>query len=55
MKDQAGTRWFHELADELSEVDGSVVVWLTDPGEFARPIVLPRQRRPDDGYQRPRP
>ena len=39
MKDQAGTRWFHELADELSEVDGSVVVWLPNPGEFARPIV----------------
>ena len=46
------TRWFHELADELSFVDGSAVVWLSRPGEFARPLVLPRQRLPDDGYGR---
>jgi hypothetical protein len=43
------TRWFHELADELSEVDGSAVVWLSRPGEFARPLVIPGQRRPTDG------
>lgn len=49
------TRWFHELADELSDVDGSAVVWLPRPGEFARPLVIPRQRRPADGYRsRPR-
>jgi hypothetical protein len=46
------TRWFHELADELSFVDGSAVVWLPRPGEFAQPLVLPRQRRVDDGYHR---
>jgi hypothetical protein len=40
--------WFHELADEMSEVDGSAVVWLSDADWFARPVVLPRQRRPDD-------
>jgi hypothetical protein len=45
------TRWFHELADEMSDVDGSAVVWLTGPGEPARPVVLPRPRRPDDGYR----
>jgi hypothetical protein len=45
------TPWFDELADHLSEVDGSVVVWLRDP---ARPVLLPRQRRPDDGYRTPR-
>lgn len=39
-------RWFHELADELSPVDGSAVVWLPLPGEFARPMVLPGPRRP---------
>lgn len=43
-------RWFHELADELSPVDGSAVVWLPTPGEFARPLVLPGPRRPTDGY-----
>ncbi|HEX4724490.1 MAG TPA: hypothetical protein VH333_18365 [Pseudonocardiaceae bacterium] len=48
------TSWFHELADDLSEVDGSAVVWLPRPGEFARPLVLPRQRRPEDGYRRTR-
>lgn len=46
-----GPRWFHELADEMSDVDGSAVVWLSEPGEFARPVVLPRQRRPEDGYR----
>lgn len=45
------TCWFHELADEMSDVDGSAVVWLSDPSEFARPVVLPRQRRPEDGYR----
>jgi hypothetical protein len=50
------TRWFHELADEMSDVDGSTVVWLTvpsdiAPGETARPLVLPRPRRPDEGYR----
>jgi hypothetical protein len=49
------TRWFHELADEMSDVDGSAVVWLTAPGEFARPLVLPHQRRPDEGYRSLRP
>ncbi len=44
-------RWFHELADEMSDVDGSAVVWLSGQGEFARPVVLPRQRRPEDGYR----
>lgn len=43
--------WFHELADEMSDVDGSAVVWLAEPGEFARPVVLPRARRPEDGYR----
>jgi hypothetical protein len=49
------TRWFHELADEMSDVDGSAVVWLAtpSPGETARPLVLPRPRRPEDGYRRP--
>ncbi|HEX5494082.1 MAG TPA: hypothetical protein VFX70_05840 [Mycobacteriales bacterium] len=52
----AGTRrrstyWFHELADEMSDVDGTAVVWLTTPGETARPLVLPRPRRPEDGYR----
>jgi hypothetical protein len=45
------TRWFHELADEMSDVDGSAVVWLPTPGEFARPLVLPGPRRPEDGYR----
>jgi hypothetical protein len=45
------TRWFHELADELSPVDGSAVVWLPCADEINRPLVLPRQRRPDDGYR----
>lgn len=54
--DVPGTRhrdvpWFHELADELSDVDGTAVVWLSRPGEFARPVVLPRPRRPEDGYR----
>jgi hypothetical protein len=52
MARRRSARWFHELADELSEVDGSAVVWLSDePGSFARPVVLPRQRRPEDGYR----
>jgi hypothetical protein len=45
------SRWFHELADDTSDVDGSAVVWLPAPGEFAHPVVLPRQRRPEDGYR----
>jgi hypothetical protein len=45
------TRWFHELADEMSDVDGTAVVWLSVPHETARPLVLPRPRRPDDGYR----
>lgn len=44
-------KWFHELADQMSDVDGSAVVWLGGPGEGARPLVLPRQRRPEDGYR----
>jgi hypothetical protein len=44
-------RWFHELADEMSDVDGSAVVWLSGAGDFAVPVVLPRQRRPEDGYR----
>lgn len=59
-EDLPGTRrrcaqWFHELADELSDVDGTAVVWLTDPGEYAKPVVLPRPRRPEDGYRSLRP
>jgi hypothetical protein len=45
------TRWFHELADELSSVDGSAVVWLSGTDDVAHPLVLPRQRRPEDGYR----
>ncbi|HEX3589811.1 MAG TPA: hypothetical protein VHV74_09270 [Pseudonocardiaceae bacterium] len=45
---QRNVRWFHELADETSDVDGSAVVWLPEP---VRPVVLPRQRRPEDGYR----
>jgi hypothetical protein len=40
-----GTPWFHELADPLSEVNGSAVVWLPVPGEFPRPLLLPGPRR----------
>jgi hypothetical protein len=50
--DIRGRTWFHELADNMSIVDGSAVVWLTSQGEFARPLLLPRQRRPEDGYLR---
>jgi hypothetical protein len=46
-----GELWFHELADDMSDVDGSAVVWLSEPDEFARPVVLPRARRPEDGYR----
>lgn len=46
-----GEPWFHELADEMSDVDGSAVVWLSGHDEFARPVVLPRARRPEDGYR----
>jgi hypothetical protein len=43
-------RWFHELADETSDVDGSAVVWLPAM-DTPQPLVLPRQRRPEDGYR----
>ncbi|HKN96796.1 MAG TPA: hypothetical protein VJX10_06755 [Pseudonocardiaceae bacterium] len=43
-------RWFHELADETSDVDGSAVVWVPVV-DMPLPLVLPRQRRPEDGYR----
>jgi hypothetical protein len=43
-------RWFHELADETSDVDGSAVVWVPVV-DTPLPVVLPRQRRPEDGYR----
>jgi hypothetical protein len=43
-------RWFHELVDETSEVDGSAVAWVPVL-DVPQPLVLPRQRRPEDGYR----